>query len=135
MFILLSYAYYNKYVTFFLFLFFFSNLNPIKSRQNLSKENKFLQRFISKVHLKVSAYVRKKVLNPGRKTECTQFEIRFSTCNGGSMSEKWGEISETLKRRCVDICCLQEVRWKGQGAKVIGNSFKFLWSSACKAWA
>ena len=51
------------------------------------------------------------------------------------MSEKWGEISETLKRRCVDICCLQEVRWKGQGAKVIGNSFKFLWSSACKAWA
>ena len=51
------------------------------------------------------------------------------------MSGKWCEISETLKRRCVDICCLQEVRWKGQGAKVIGNGFKFLWSSACKAWA
>ena len=45
---------------------------------------------------------------------------------------KWGEIYETLKRR-VNICCLQEVRWKGQGAKMIGNFFKFLWSGSCKA--
>ena len=46
---------------------------------------------------------------------------------------KKGETSETLKRRCVDICCLQEVRWKEQGAKMIGNGFKFLWSGGCKA--
>ena len=43
------------------------------------------------------------------------------------------EKSETLKRRCVYICCLQEVRWKGQGIKMIGNVFKFLWSVGCKA--
>ena len=47
--------------------------------------------------------------------------------------ESWGKISETLKRCCIDICCLQEVRWKGQGAKMIGNGFKFLWSGVCKA--
>ena len=35
---------------------------------------------------------------------------------------------EILKRRCVDICCLQVVRWKGQGAKTVENGFKFLWS-------
>ena len=40
--------------------------------------------------------------------------------------------SETLKRRDVDIWCLQEVRWKSQGAKMIGNGFKFLWSGASK---
>ena len=62
-----------------------------------------------------------------------QFGIRFSTWNVGSMSEKWWEISETLKRRCVDICCVQEVRWKGQGARMIGNGFKFLWSWSSKA--
>ena len=88
--------------------------------------------------LSVLAYLRKKALNPRRKIQCTrarmmgkspdvQFGIRFSTWNVGSMSGKWGEISETLKRRCVDICCLQEMRWKGQGAKMTGNGFKFLW--------
>ena len=68
------------------------------------------------------AYVRKEVLNPRRKIECThaqmmgkspdvQFGIRCSTWNVGSMSGKWGGgISEILKSCCVDICCLQEVR-------------------------
>ena len=51
----------------------------------------------------------------------------------GSISGKWGEISSTLKRCCVDICCLEEVRWKGQGVKMTGNGFKFLWSGGCKA--
>ena len=78
-----------------------------------------------------------RTLNPGRKSECTcapmigkspdvQFGIWFSTWNVGSMSGEWGEISETLKRCCVDICCLQEVRWKRQGAKIIGSGFKLL---------
>ena len=94
--------------------------------------------------LSVHAYVRKKALNPGRKIECTcarmmgtfpdvQFGIRFSTWNVGSISGRWGEISETLKRRCVDICCVQEVKWKGEGARMIGNGFKFLWSGSGKA--
>ena len=47
------------------------------------------------------------------------------------MSGKWGEISETLKRRCADSSCLQEVRWKG--VKMVGNGFKFLCSGSCKA--
>ena len=49
------------------------------------------------------------------------------------MPRKWREISETLKRRCVDICCLEGVRRKGQGAKTIGTDLKFLWSGGCKA--
>ena len=64
--------------------------------------------------LSVPAYVRKKALNPRRKIECScarmmgkspdvQFGIQFSTCNLGSMLRMWGEISETLKRCCVDI--------------------------------
>ena len=55
-----------------------------------------------------------------------QFGIRFSTWNVGSMSGKRGEISKTLKRHCVNICCSQKVRWKGQGAEMIGNGFEFL---------
>ena len=66
------------------------------------------------------------------KSPDVQFEVRFSTWNVGSMSAKWGETSETSKKRCVDICCLQEVRWKGQEAKMIVNDFKFLLSKGCK---
>ena len=29
--------------------------------------------------------------------------------------------------------CLQEVWWKRQGAKIIGNDFNFLWSGGCNA--
>ena len=65
--------------------------------------------------LSFPADFRKKALNPGRKTEwiCArmmgkspnvQFEIQFLVWNVESMLRKWGEISETLKRRCVDIC-------------------------------
>ena len=39
------------------------------------------------------------------------------------MSGMWGEISETLKKHCVDNC-LQEVRWKVQGTRLIGNGSK-----------
>ena len=49
------------------------------------------------------------------------------------MPGKWGVISETLKRRCIDMCCLQEVKCKGQVAKMNGNGLKFLWSEGCKA--
>ena len=34
---------------------------------------------------------------------------------------------------CVDICCVQEVRWEEQGARMIGNGFKFFWSGSSKA--
>ena len=67
------------------------------------------------------------------KSPDVQFEIRFSTWNVGSMLRKSNEISVAFKRHCVHNCCLQKVRWKGKGAKMIGNGFKFLWSGGCKA--
>ena len=47
----------------------------------------------------------------------------------------WGLCRESRGKylRLSDICCLLEVRWKGQGAKMIGNCFKFFWSGGCKA--
>ena len=67
------------------------------------------------------------------KSPDVQFGIWFSTWNVRSMLGKWGEITETLKRRCVDICCLQEVSWKGQGVTMIGYGFEFLWCGGCKS--
>ena len=33
---------------------------------------------------------------------------------------KWREVCEELRKRMIDVCCLQEVRWRGQGARMLG---------------
>ena len=30
------------------------------------------------------------------------------------------EVCEELRKRRMDVCCLQEVRWRGQGAQFMG---------------
>ena len=40
-------------------------------------------------------------------------------------------MCEELRKRKVDVCCIQEVRWKGQGARFVGTSgrrYKLWWS-------
>ena len=54
------------------------------------------------------------------------------TWNVGSMTGRSGEVVETLARRRVDICCVQETRWKGGSARMVtGKSckYKILWQS------
>ena len=43
------------------------------------------------------------------------FGVRVGTWNVGSMSRR-----EELGKRRMDVCCLQEVRWRGQGAEFMG---------------
>ena len=37
--------------------------------------------------------------------------FRLGTWNVGTLRGRTGEIVETLNRRKIDICCVQEVRW------------------------
>ena len=58
-------------------------------------------------------------------------DLRFGTLNVGSLCGRKTEVCEELRRRRVDVCCLQEVRWKGQGARFLGSEgrrFKLWWS-------
>nr|XP_049587334.1 craniofacial development protein 2-like [Syngnathus scovelli]XP_049587336.1 craniofacial development protein 2-like [Syngnathus scovelli]XP_049587343.1 craniofacial development protein 2-like [Syngnathus scovelli]XP_049587352.1 craniofacial development protein 2-like [Syngnathus scovelli]XP_049587362.1 craniofacial development protein 2-like [Syngnathus scovelli] len=46
------------------------------------------------------------------------------------MSHRSGEVVEVLHRRRVDVCCVQESRWKGGSARMlgaIGRRYKFFW--------
>jgi len=47
--------------------------------------------------------------------------IRFATWNIGTMSGRSAEIVETLRRRKIDVWCVQETRWTGSGARVMGK--------------
>jgi len=54
--------------------------------------------------------------------------LRIGTVNVGSMSRRSGEVAEMAGRRNLDFCCLQETRWKGGSARMIGGEgarFKF----------
>ena len=47
------------------------------------------------------------------------------------MSGKGGEVCEEVRKRMVDVCCLQEVRWRGQVARMLGmkgRRYKLWWS-------
>ena len=46
--------------------------------------------------------------------------MQVGTWNLGSLSGKGGEVCEELTKRIIDMCCLQKVRWRGQGVKLLG---------------
>ena len=46
--------------------------------------------------------------------------MRLGTWYVGSMNGRGTEVCEELRKRRVDVCCLQEVRWRGQGAQFMG---------------
>ena len=63
------------------------------------------------------------------KSEC--HEIRFGALNVGSLCGRKTEVCEEPRKRKVDVCCIQEVRWKGQGARFVGTlgrRYKLWWS-------
>ena len=47
--------------------------------------------------------------------------LRVCTVNAGTMRGRSREVVDMLVRRQVDICCVQEVRYKGGGAATIGS--------------
>ncbi|EYC20116.1 hypothetical protein Y032_0023g878 [Ancylostoma ceylanicum] len=50
--------------------------------------------------------------------------VRVGSLNIGTLNGKSRELADLMKRRRVDILCLQEAKWKGAKAKVIGDGIK-----------
>ena len=78
-------------------------------------------------------------LHPGACTHNLQYEGRpggrfwvwVMAWNLGSLSGKGGEVCEELRKRMIDMCCLQEVRWNEQGTRMLGIKqirYKLWWS-------
>ena len=56
--------------------------------------------------------------NDGKPDE--RFGVRLGPWYIGSMSGRATEVCEELRKRGMDVCCLQEVWWRGQGARFLG---------------
>jgi len=48
-------------------------------------------------------------------------ELRVGSANVGTLRGRYGEVVELAKRRRLDFCCLQETRWRGEGARIFGG--------------
>ena len=60
-----------------------------------------------------------------------RFGVQVGTWNLGSLSGKGGEVCEELRKSMIDVCCLQEVRLRGQGTRMLGierRRYKLWWS-------
>ena len=47
--------------------------------------------------------------------------VRFGSWNVGSIYGRVREVCEELRNRKVDVCCLQEVRWRGEGGRFLAS--------------
>ena len=47
-------------------------------------------------------------------------DIRIGSVKMGTMRGRSGEIAEMAARRRFHICCVQETRWKGSNARILG---------------
>ena len=55
-----------------------------------------------------------------------QTVLRLGTVNVGTLIGRSAEVVETLGRRNVDICALQEVRYKKEGTKMVkGGEYEY----------
>ena len=58
-------------------------------------------------------------------------KFRVATLNVGTLRRRGPEVVETLTRRRVDLCAIQEHRWRGASARLIKGKdsvYKFFWS-------
>lgn len=55
-------------------------------------------------------------------------KIRVLSWNVGTMTGKSREIVEVMKRRKVNLACVQEVRWKGERARDVGEGYKIYYA-------
>jgi hypothetical protein len=65
------------------------------------------------------------------KDETGVTRLRVGSANVGTLHGRTGEIVEMVGRRNLDVCCLQETRWKGGNTRtfvVDGARYKLYWS-------
>ncbi|VDP12842.1 unnamed protein product [Heligmosomoides polygyrus] len=54
--------------------------------------------------------------------------VRLGTLNVGTLTGRSREVADLMKRRRIQVLCLQETRWKGAKAREIGEGVKLYYN-------
>lgn len=54
-------------------------------------------------------------------------QLRFATVNVGTLTGRVSELVDLLKRRRIEIACVQETHWKGEKAYHLGDGYKLIY--------
>ncbi|KAI8431531.1 hypothetical protein MSG28_016031 [Choristoneura fumiferana] len=54
-------------------------------------------------------------------------KLRLGTWNLGTMTGRSAELSQILHNRNINICCIQETKWKGSKSREIGHGFQLVY--------
>ncbi|KAK6751142.1 hypothetical protein RB195_002860 [Necator americanus] len=56
-----------------------------------------------------------------------QHPVRLATLNVGTLPGRSRVLADSLRKRHVDICCVQETRWKGSKSRELGDGYKLIY--------
>ncbi|KAK6733743.1 hypothetical protein RB195_017479 [Necator americanus] len=56
-----------------------------------------------------------------------QHPVRLATLNVGTLTGRSRELADSLRKRRVDICCVQETRCKGSKSRELGDGYKLIY--------
>ena len=45
--------------------------------------------------------------------------FHLASLNVGSLRGGSGEVAEILEQRNIDLCCVQEIRWRGRSTRIM----------------
>uniref|UniRef100_A0A914XBY4 Endonuclease/exonuclease/phosphatase domain-containing protein n=1 Tax=Plectus sambesii TaxID=2011161 RepID=A0A914XBY4_9BILA len=64
----------------------------------------------------------------GRSRLKKQVKLRLGTVNIGTLTGRHRELASILKKRRINIACVQETKWRGAKSRDIGDGFKLLYN-------
>lgn len=73
------------------------------------------------------AYPRSDAKDMNTRSQTSNTRIRLATWNLGTMTGRSNELSNILRARQINICCIQETKWKGAKSRDIGNDYQIVY--------
>ena len=99
----------------------FSTVNDAQHDRREAVENELRLPYQERIRLKKLAQRRK------RRKAREEMNLVFGTLNVGTMTGKGVEVVSLMRRRCINVLCVQETKWKGERACELGDGFKIFY--------